>query len=73
MAESGQAFDTKLFKRLLAFTKPYRGIFFFVAFAAIAMAGLSAFRPHLLQLAIDNSIITKDGDQFLFYVVEYPK
>ncbi len=69
MAESGQAFDTKLFKRLLAFTKPYRGIFFFVAFAAIAMAGLSAFRPHLLQLAIDNSIITKDGDQFLFYVV----
>lgn len=69
MAESGKAFDVKLFKRLLAFTNPYRAIFVFVAFAAIAMAGLSALRPHLLQLAIDNSIVTKDSDQFLFYVI----
>ena len=69
MADSGKAFDIKLFKRLLAFTHPYRGIFFFVAFAAITMAALSALRPHLLELAIDQSIVTKDGDQFLFYVI----
>lgn len=69
MADTGKAFDIKLFKRLLAFTKPYKGIFFFVAFAAIVMAGLSALRPHLLELAIDNSIVTKDSDQFMFYII----
>jgi subfamily B ATP-binding cassette protein MsbA len=69
MANSGNAFDFKLFKRLLAHTKAYRGIFYFVAFAAIAMAGLAALRPHLLQLAIDNSIVTKNGDEFLFYIL----
>lgn len=69
MANSGNAFDFKLFKRLLAHTNAYRLIFYFVAFAAIVMAGLAALRPHLLQLAIDNSIVTKDGDEFLFYIL----
>ncbi|AFL79939.1 ABC-type multidrug transport system, ATPase and permease component [Aequorivita sublithincola DSM 14238] len=66
---SGNAFDFKLFKRLLAFTKPYRGIFYFVAFAAIIMSGLAVLRPYLLQLAIDNSMVPKDGDGFMKYII----
>ncbi|MAP79711.1 MAG: antibiotic ABC transporter ATP-binding protein [Aequorivita sp.] len=70
MAEnSGNAFDFKLFKRLLAFTKPYSLIFYFVAFAAIIMSGLAVLRPYLLQLAIDTSLVPKDGDGFLKYVI----
>jgi subfamily B ATP-binding cassette protein MsbA len=68
MAESGKAFDFTLFKRLLQFTKRYKGTFFFVAFAAIAMSGLTILRPWLLKLAIDDSITPKDGDSLLFYI-----
>jgi subfamily B ATP-binding cassette protein MsbA len=66
---TGNAFDFKLFKRLLAFTKPYRGIFYFVAFAAIIMSGLAVLRPYLLELAIDNSMVPKDGDGFMKYII----
>src|SRR5690554_1570312 len=53
----------------MAFTKPYRGVFYFVAFAAIVMSGLAILRPHLLRVAIDDSIIPMDGESFLKYVV----
>ncbi len=66
---TGNAFDFKLFKRLLAFTKPYRGIFYFVAFAAIIMSGLAVLRPYLLELAIDNSMVPKDGNGFMKYII----
>lgn len=70
MAETtGNAFDFKLFKRLLAFTKPYRGVFYFVAFAAIIMSGLAVLRPYLLELAIDNSMVPKDGEGFMKYII----
>ncbi len=67
--KTGNAFDFKLFKRLLAFTKPYRLVFYFVAFAAIVMSGLAVLRPYLLRLAIDESIIPKDGEGFMKYVI----
>lgn len=66
---TGNAFDFKLFKRLLAFTKPYRLVFYFVAFAAIIMSGLAVLRPYLLKLAIDDSIVPKDGEGFMKYII----
>lgn len=66
---TGNAFDFKLFKRLLAFTKPYRAVFYFVALAAIIMSGLAVLRPYLLKLAIDNSMVPKDGEGFMKYIV----
>ncbi len=70
MAENtGNAFDFKLFKRLLAFTKPYKTVFYFVAFAAIVMSGLAVLRPFLLELAIDESIVPKDGEGFMKYII----
>lgn len=68
MADSGNAFDFKLFKRLLAFTNPYRLIFFFVAFTAIAMSVLAVIRPYILQKAIDESIVPKDYESFMFFL-----
>ena len=66
---TGNAFDFKLFKRLLAYTRPYKLIFYFVAFAAIVMSGLAILRPKLLELAIDNSMVPKDGEGFMKYVI----
>lgn len=69
MAETGNAFDFRLFKRLLGYAKPYRFIFYFVAFSAIALAGLSVLRPFILRFAIDDSITGKDANGLLYYVL----
>jgi len=69
LADSGKAFDFKLFKRLLAYTNAYRLVFYFVAFAAVAMSGLAILRPYLLKKAIDESIVPKDGESFVFFLV----
>src|SRR5690554_7073517 len=53
----------------MVFTKPYRLVFYFVAFAAIVMSGLAILRPYLLTLAIDESIIPKQWDSFMYYVI----
>ena len=68
MAESGKAFDFKLFKRLLGYTNSYRSTFFYVAFAAIVMSGLSIVRPILLQMTIDESVVPKDNENLVFYI-----
>lgn len=69
MAESsGKAFDFKLFRRLLAHTNKYRLTFYFVCFAACAMAGLAALSPHLLEQAINKAIYLKNKEALVFYI-----
>jgi subfamily B ATP-binding cassette protein MsbA len=55
-SKTGAAFDIGLFKRVLAFTNPYKKTFYFVLFSAIALAGLSTLRPHFLGLIVDNAL-----------------
>ncbi|MGO3707467.1 MAG: ABC transporter ATP-binding protein [Mesonia hippocampi] len=66
---SGNAFDYSLFKRLLKFTKPYKFVFYFVAFAAIALSVFAIIRPYLTQEAIDLSINAKNYDNLIYYTV----
>ena len=68
MAESGKAFDFKLFKRLLGYTNSYRLTFIYVASAAIIMSGLSIVRPILLQMTIDESVVPKDNENLIFFI-----
>ncbi|MGB5982245.1 MAG: ABC transporter ATP-binding protein [Nonlabens sp.] len=67
MAESktGNAFDIGLFKRLISFTKPYRGTFYFVAISAILIAVVAIGMPYLIKVAIDQHIVPKEYDGFL--------
>ncbi len=69
MKEEAKAFDFKLFKRLLKYTRAYRYTFIYVGFAAIMLSVLGVLRPHLLQLAIDHSIVPRQGDKLIFYIV----
>ena len=55
-SKTGNAFDIGLFKRVLAFTNPYKKTFYFVLFSAIALASLSMLRPHFLGLIVDNAL-----------------
>ena len=69
MAEkNGNAFDFKLFRRLLKYTNPYRLTFYLVAFAAIFSSVLSVVRPYLLQETIDNGLMKNDHSLFITLV-----
>jgi len=64
-----EVFDTSLFKRLLQFVKPYKLVFFGTLIFAIGLALSGAFRPYVLQKAIDEHVALKNYDGFLFFVV----
>ena len=65
---SGSAFDFKLFMRLLSFTRPYRGTFIFVAFAAVGLSVAGLLGPIFLKNTIDLGMIPKDYSTMLFYI-----
>ncbi|NNL08526.1 MAG: ABC transporter ATP-binding protein [Croceitalea sp.] len=58
--EIGKAFDFKLFKRVFAYTKPYRGIFWLVAFVAIFLAAFAIFTPILVREIINTALPTSN-------------
>lgn len=64
-----KAFDTKLFKRILFYTKPYQWRFNGVVIWAISLSIFAALRPYLLKETVDNYIKTNDGQGLLFYIV----
>jgi ABC-type multidrug transport system fused ATPase/permease subunit len=64
-----KAFDTRLFKRILKYTKPYQLRFRGVIFFAIALAIFTAIRPYLLKQTVDFYMKPKDQQGLLFYVM----
>lgn len=63
--DSGKAFDTRLFKRLLAHTRPYRTTFYGVAVAAILLSGFAVLTPILMREIIDGAIKETNVDLLL--------
>ncbi|MCB0409060.1 MAG: ABC transporter ATP-binding protein [Flavobacteriales bacterium] len=53
---SGKAFDIPLFKRIMAYVKPYKGIFYATAILSIVLAFMAWIRPVLIQITIDDNI-----------------
>jgi subfamily B ATP-binding cassette protein MsbA len=69
MAESkGKAFDIQLFKRLLGFTKPYKGRLLLAAVGAVMLSLCAALRPYFLKDAIDLGIEGQSADTLFFYI-----
>ena len=63
--DSGKAFDTRLFRRLMAHTQPYRITFYGVALAAILLSGFAVMTPILLKEIIDGAIKTTNDERLL--------
>ncbi|POY40635.1 antibiotic ABC transporter ATP-binding protein [Flavobacterium alvei] len=63
-----KAFDTRLFKRILKYTKPYQFRFNGVIFFAIFLSVFAAVRPFILQGTVDTYIKPKDTYGLLMYV-----
>ncbi|MBC7643358.1 MAG: ABC transporter ATP-binding protein [Flavobacterium sp.] len=64
-----KAFDTRLFKRILEYTKPYQFRFNSVIVFAVLLSVFSALRPYLLKQTIDDYIKTQDQKGLLLYII----
>ncbi|WP_395049531.1 ABC transporter ATP-binding protein [Flavobacterium sp.] len=63
-----KAFDTRLFKRILKYTKPYQLRFNGVIIFAISLSVFAALRPYLLKQTVDGYIKTHEQYGLLLYV-----
>jgi ABC-type multidrug transport system fused ATPase/permease subunit len=63
-----KAFDTRLFKRILQYTKPYQLRFRGVIAFAISLSIFAALRPYLLKQTVDGYIKTHDQQGLLLYI-----
>jgi ATP-binding cassette, subfamily B, multidrug efflux pump len=63
-----KAFDIRLFKRILKYTKPYKTLFYGVITVAILLAVFASLRPFLLKQTIDHYIKPHDQNGLLFYI-----
>lgn len=64
-----RAFDTKLFTKVMHYTKPYKTRLYAVVVFAFALAFFAAVRPLLLKITVDEFIKPKNADGLLTYVV----
>ena len=62
------AFDTRLFKRILKYTKPYKKRFYGVLIFAVTLSFFAALRPYLLKQTVDSYLKPKDEHGLLLYV-----
>ncbi|MGH2666847.1 ABC transporter ATP-binding protein [Flavobacterium sp.] len=63
-----KAFDTKLFKRILEYTKPYKRRYYSVIVWAVLLSLFAALRPYLLKEIIDGYVIKKNYSGFILMV-----
>ncbi|NRT11843.1 ABC transporter ATP-binding protein [Flavobacterium sp. 14A] len=63
-----KAFDVRLFKRILQYTKPYQWRFNGVIIFAISLSIFAALRPYLLKQTVDGYIQTEDANGLLMYI-----
>ncbi len=68
MKMKAKAFDTRLFKRILKYTKPYQLRFNGVIIFAISLSVFAALRPYLLKQTVDGYIKTHEQYGLLLYV-----
>ena len=56
----GNKFDWDVLKRILALAKPYKMLFILVGILAVLIAPISAIRPYLINIIVDDHIFNND-------------
>ncbi len=67
--ESGKAFDHRLFRRLMAHTRPYMITFIGVAIAAILLSGFAVLTPLIVGNIVDEAIKKSDAEKLLMLTI----
>ena len=61
----GKAFDFKLFLKVMAYARPYRGLFIFSVILTIVLGGLGTARPILIRSVIDDAILQVNSPELV--------
>ena len=61
----GKAFDFKLFLKVMAYAKPYRGLFIFSVILTVVLGALGTARPILIRSVIDDAILQVNAPELL--------
>ena len=69
MSKGENPYDLSVLKKLVSYTRPYRGIFVLVSITAILTSVFAVARPYFLQKAIDFGILEKEPDTLFFYIL----
>lgn len=64
-----KASDTKIFRRIMEYTKPYKTRYYWVIFFAVTLSIFAALRPFLLKRTVDNYIQPEDANGLLFFIL----
>ncbi|WP_038031724.1 ABC transporter ATP-binding protein [Thermonema rossianum] len=68
-AQSGNVFDWYIAKRLFAFAKPYKGVFWAVVALTLTLAVLGPVRPYLVQYTVDHYMEAGQYEGLLWMVL----
>ncbi len=66
---SGKAFDLKLLRRVMAYTKPYKKLFYGGILLTILLGAVGTTRPILIKYTIDNFVMEPDAHGLLNYTL----
>ncbi|MDG1903307.1 MAG: ABC transporter ATP-binding protein [Schleiferiaceae bacterium] len=61
----GKAFDFKLFTKVMAYARPYRGLFWGSVVLTVVLGALGTARPIITKMIIDDAILALDGAYLL--------
>ena len=61
----GKAFDFKLFTKVMAYARPYRGLFWGSVVLTVLLGALGTARPIITKMIIDDAILALDGEYLL--------
>lgn len=64
-----KASDTKIFKRIMEYTKPYKSRYYWVIVFAVTLSVFAALRPFLLKQTVDSYIQKEDATGLLYYIL----
>ena len=68
MAKGENPYDLTVLRKLVGYTRPYKGIFILVSLTAILTSGFAVAKPYFLQKAIDLGVFQKDSSALFFYI-----
>jgi len=71
MADSNQKITGSLMRRVIGLADIYKGLFYWTLLLAIVQAPLGILRPHLINVMVDNHVMTSQFDGLTMLVLWY--
>lgn len=62
---TGKAFDFPILKKIFAFVKPYKKVFYLTVWLTVLIAGIAPLRPWLTQITLDKYIANSNNGMLL--------